>query len=96
MELGLPRRYRAEAVVTIEMEDPQEARLILNSVKPEVQHPASYRSRVQARRRGRKIELKFLSTDSTALRASINSFLRFILACRRVMSEVKALEGADH
>lgn len=92
----MPRRYRAEAEVTIEMEDPQEARLILNSIKPEVQRPASYRSRVEVSRRGRHIELKFLSTDSTALRASMNSFLRFILACRRVMSEVRALEAGNH
>ncbi len=86
------RKYRAEAIVTIEFTDRNEAKVIFNSLRPESKHPASHRSRIRIARDGRLLRFKFLSTDTTALRASMNSFLRFALACKKVVAEIRALE----
>jgi len=88
----LGRKYKARAVITIELGDRAEAESIFNSLRPESKHPAGHRSLVRLERDGRRLRLDFQSTDTTALRASMNSFLRFVLACKRVLSEMRALQ----
>ncbi|MBS7649619.1 KEOPS complex Pcc1-like subunit, partial [Candidatus Bathyarchaeota archaeon] len=50
------------------------------------------RSRVKATREGNRVTLTFESKDTTALRASINSYLSWIILLRGVYSFLESQE----
>lgn len=65
---------------TIEIEFPDEevARVVYESVKLEHESVPYRRSKIEFRREGRKVILEFTATDNSALRGTLNSYLRWI------------------
>lgn len=70
------------------------AKSICEALKPETRNPATPRANVQVIRRGKTIKLLFRAADTTALRASMNSYLRFVSAWRGVVEGLRGLGAA--
>jgi tRNA threonylcarbamoyladenosine modification (KEOPS) complex Pcc1 subunit len=78
----------ASAKLSIQLNSRRLADSIAKSLSPEVNQAGS-KSRVRVRVEQRKLELTFLARDSTALRATMNSYLRMIGACLKVTEEIE-------
>ena len=54
--------------------------MVLKALKPETEtHPSAQRSKVKVTSRQNSLILNFEAADTTALRAAINSYLRWIM-----------------
>lgn len=67
-----------ETVFNIELEDSREAEIIYNSICPEVSYARNERSRTEIELEDNVIVIKIFSRDVVSLRASINSYVRWI------------------
>lgn len=62
----------------LEMDTPEEARIIFNSIKPEIDFEQNERSKTDIRLDSNEIFINIESRDVVSLRASINSYVRWI------------------
>jgi len=69
---------KASAVVRLALPSERETAIVLRALKPETESSLTHRSRVEVSRKGRTLTLVFESTDTTALRASLNSYLSWL------------------
>ena len=69
-----------EGYVEIEFPDENTARIVYESVLYEHQTVPYRRSRVKFLLKGKKIVIRFSATDGSALRGTLNSYLRWIKA----------------
>ena len=74
------RRAVAEVEITFEKE--KEAKAVHNSLKPEEVLPDSARCRVIIMRRKNVLCIEIDAKDTAALRAALNSFLRWTMVAR--------------
>ena len=80
---------KAKATVRLKF-SPKQRQIILNSLKPEILNPASHRSRAKLYTENGMVILQIEANDSTALRASLNSYLRWINSILNVLETLKA------
>jgi tRNA threonylcarbamoyladenosine modification (KEOPS) complex Pcc1 subunit len=77
-----------EALVKIELELSEDLTLLLErSLKPEAETPSTSRARAMVESEGVKLRITIETKDTTALRAAVNSYLRWVEGC------LSALEG---
>ena len=81
----------ATAKLSIQINSRRLAAAIARSLSPEIDHPAGSKAQVRVRVEQRRLELTFLARDATALRATMNSYLRMIAACLKVTEAVENL-----
>jgi len=81
----------ARADLSIRVGSRRLAEAIASSLSPEVNHPAGSKARVSVRVKQRNLELTFLARDSTALRATMNSYLRMVAACLKVTDALESI-----
>ncbi len=74
----------AHAILHFVFSSEREAEIVCESIKPETKVTIRYRSRVKVLREGRTLSLIFESKDTTALRASINSYLSWLRLLRGI------------
>lgn len=74
----------AKAVLRIKCSSEREAEVISRAIRPETRAPVRYRSRVEVSRRNEDVILFFESKDTTSLRASINSYLSWLMALKNI------------
>jgi len=67
---------KAEAIIQLRFSSKKQLKVVLEALKPETKTPATRRSRVQVNGEGNSLTLSFEATDTSALRAAINSYLR--------------------
>jgi tRNA threonylcarbamoyladenosine modification (KEOPS) complex Pcc1 subunit len=79
----------AHAKLSIQITSRRLADAIAKSLSPEIDHPAGSKARVYVRVEQRKLELTFLARDASALRATMNSYLRMIGACLKVTEAIE-------
>lgn len=72
----------ARAVIRIKYPSEKEAEITYRAIQPETKVALRYRTRVNASRDGECLILSFEARDTTALRASINSYLSWIIAIK--------------
>jgi tRNA threonylcarbamoyladenosine modification (KEOPS) complex Pcc1 subunit len=77
---------KASAVIEFTFEGNREAEVVLRSLRPERDLPKSARCRVSLRRRKSVLCLRVEAEDTAALRAALNSFLRWITVARDMMA----------
>ena len=65
-------------MIEISFPDEETAKVVYESVLYEHESVPYRRSRIGFLRDGKKIEIRFLAKDSSALRGTINSYLRWI------------------
>ncbi|MCD6446412.1 hypothetical protein J7L49_06480 [Candidatus Bathyarchaeota archaeon] len=69
---------KAEAVVRLNLPSEKFLEVFLKALEPEVKKPPTIRSKAKIEGKGKKLILRIESRDTTALRASINAYLRWI------------------
>jgi KEOPS complex subunit Pcc1 len=69
---------KAQATVRLFFSSEKQLQVILQALKPEIETSSTYRSKVIMTAKGQGLVLDFIARDTSALRASINSYLRLI------------------
>jgi KEOPS complex subunit Pcc1 len=67
-----------ETVFSIELDSDNDAEIVYNSIKPEVNYAHNERSTTEIELKDNMIIIKIFSKDVVSLRASINSYVRWI------------------
>ena len=70
--------YGALANVEVELKDEEMCEVVYKALLPETMSKVTERSKASVRRLGAKIFLTIHAKDTTALRAAMNSYLRFL------------------
>jgi len=83
---------KAQAVIRLNFSSEKQLKVVLEALKPETRAPATRRSRVQVKGEGNSLTLSFEATDTSALRAAINSYLRFASMAINVLRLMKNVE----
>ena len=82
---------KAKAVVRIRFRSEDEAKILLESLRPEAISSINLRSRVRLSRKCDELRMFFNAKDTTALRASLNSYLRWLHLLNNVYETVKSM-----
>ena len=69
---------KAMAVLRLKFPSERHSGIIYEALMPEVEKPATVRSRVDLERNGEFLILKIEAMDTVALRAALNAYLRWI------------------
>ncbi|HVO85870.1 MAG TPA: KEOPS complex subunit Pcc1 [Candidatus Eisenbacteria bacterium] len=80
---------KTKAIVRLKLSE-QQRQIILDSLKPEVSNPASHRSRTSLYTKEELMILEIEAKDTTALRASLNSYLRWMSSILSVLKTLRA------
>jgi len=76
------------------MEFPCEKRAstVLDALKPETETSPTRRAKVDVRREGRSLTFFFKAKDTTALRASVNSYARWVMVIEEVLAGIESFQ----
>ena len=69
---------KAKAVIRLKFSSEKQLKVVMEALQPEIDTSSTPRSRVQMKAEGHGLILEFMATDTSALRASLNSYLRLI------------------
>ncbi|MBS7639347.1 MAG: KEOPS complex subunit Pcc1 [Candidatus Bathyarchaeia archaeon] len=83
----------ASAILRFTFSSEREAEIIGKSIGPETETSTKYRSKVRVTKEGKNLMIFFESTDTTALRASINSYLSWLMLLREIYRFLESNEG---
>lgn len=71
---------KASTVITLHFPSKKRLEMVLKALKPETEmYPSTRRSRVKVTSKQNSLMLRFEANDTSALRASINSYLRWVM-----------------
>ncbi len=84
---------KSRATVSLKLPSKKEAQIIVTSLKPETLRGSSHRSEASVRTEGRVLVLEIEAKDTTALRASLNAYLRWINSIFDILKNLKANES---
>ena len=82
---------KAQAIIRLNFSSEKQLKVVLEALKPETRTPPTRRSKVQMKSEGNRLTLDFKARDTSALRAAINSYLRWILLIKTVLESVSKL-----
>jgi tRNA threonylcarbamoyladenosine modification (KEOPS) complex Pcc1 subunit len=82
---------KAQAIIRLNFSSEKQLKVVLEALKPETRTPPTRRSKVQMKGEGNRLTLDFKARDTSALRAAINSYLRWILLTKTVLESVSKL-----
>lgn len=74
-----------ETVFNIELDNSHDAEIVYNSIKPEITFARNERSTSEIELTGNTINIKIFSNDVVSLRASINSYVRWIKLATEIL-----------
>jgi len=83
---------KAQAVIRLNFSSEKQLKVVLEALKPETRTPSTRRSKVQIMSEGNSLTLSFEATDTSALRAAINSYLRWIHLTKAILESVNELK----
>jgi tRNA threonylcarbamoyladenosine modification (KEOPS) complex Pcc1 subunit len=69
---------KAQAVIRLNFSSEKQLNVVLGALKPETDTSSTSRSKVDMKTEGQTLILDFTATDTSALRAAMNSYLRLI------------------
>ena len=64
-------------------------RILESSLRPEVERPSSARTRASLKAEGSVLKLEIIASDITALRAALNSYLRWVQSISDVVERTR-------
>jgi len=82
---------KAQAIIRLNFSSEKQLKVVLEALKPETRSPATRRSKVEMKGEGNSLTLNFKARDTSALRAAINSYLRWILLTKSILESVSEL-----
>ncbi len=80
-------------VVRLNFPSEERLKIVLGALEPETRTPPSSRSRVKVEGRRSSLTLSFEATDMSALRAAVNSYLRWVSLVNDMCSALDSLRG---
>jgi tRNA threonylcarbamoyladenosine modification (KEOPS) complex Pcc1 subunit len=80
---------RAEAIIRLRFSSDRLLRVLLEALGPEMKAARSRRSRAEIRGEQKFLTLMFEARDPSALRAALNSYLRWILLTTTVVESIE-------
>jgi KEOPS complex subunit Pcc1 len=80
---------KAKATVRLGFASKEQLEMVLSAIKPEAENQASPRARTILKKDGNSLLLKVEADDTTALRASLNAYLRWASAVLEVLEVLK-------
>ncbi len=75
----------------IEFEDKNQAEIVMKALEPEVDSSPSERATVELNLTGKVLDVNITASDATSLRASVNSYLRWIILSLDVLNVNKLI-----
>jgi tRNA threonylcarbamoyladenosine modification (KEOPS) complex Pcc1 subunit len=75
----------ATAIVRLKFPSEKRLEIVFNALKPEVDKPATMRSRAKLEKEDNFLVLKVEARDTVALRAALNAYLRWINSMMNVL-----------
>jgi tRNA threonylcarbamoyladenosine modification (KEOPS) complex Pcc1 subunit len=72
------RKLKSRIVIRLNFPSEERLKIVLSALEPETRTPPSPRSRAKVEGKGRNLILSFEATDTSALRAAVNSYLRWV------------------
>lgn len=82
-------KVKTNAIVRLRLSSEKELNAILDALKPEADAPITRRSKVNLTRQGLFVILNFEAEDVVALRAALNSYLRWIDSTINVVHSIE-------
>jgi len=79
----------SSAVVRLKFPSEKRLEIVFKALKPEVDKPATMRSRAKLEKDGAFLVLKVDARDTVALRAALNAYLRWINSMMNVLDVLK-------
>jgi KEOPS complex subunit Pcc1 len=79
----------AQAVVRLEFLSEKQLKVVLEALKPETETSSTNRSKVHMKTNNQSLILEFNARDTSALRASMNSYLRLIGVAMNLQKLIK-------
>jgi KEOPS complex subunit Pcc1 len=83
---------KARAVVRLKFPSEKHSRIIYEALMPEIEKPATVRSRVDLEKDCEVLILKIDARDTVALRAALNAYLRWV---KSVLGVLEVLENVS-
>lgn len=83
---------KTQAIIRLNFSTEKQLKIVLEALKPETRTPPTRRSKVQIKGEGNSLTLNFKASDTSALRAAINSYLRWILLTKTILESVSELQ----
>jgi tRNA threonylcarbamoyladenosine modification (KEOPS) complex Pcc1 subunit len=90
--VGKPE-MKTQAVIRLNFSSEKQLKVMLEALKPETRTRPTHRSKVQIMSEANSLTLNFEATDTSALRAAINSYLRFTSLVSNVL---RLIENAEN
>jgi KEOPS complex subunit Pcc1 len=84
-------RKQAYAIIHLDFPSENYAKIIYEAIKPETKTSPTPRAKVKLRRDANNLVLTFKARDAAALRASINSILRFTNSLMQILNVIKKI-----
>jgi tRNA threonylcarbamoyladenosine modification (KEOPS) complex Pcc1 subunit len=82
---------KSRIVVRLDFPSEERLKIVLDALKPETRTTLSPRSRVKVEGMGSSLILNFEATDTSALRAALNSYLRWVCLVKDMCSALDTL-----
>ena len=82
---------KAQAIIRLNLSSERQVKIVLEALNPETRSPSTNRSKVQMKGEGNSLTLNFEARDTSALRAAMNSYLRWILLTKTMLESVGEL-----
>lgn len=79
---------RMHATVTLSFSSNKRLNVVLQALRPETRDSPTLRSKVKLEGKGKSLTLLFEAEDTTALRASVNSYLRWISSTKAILETI--------
>ena len=87
------RSEKSSAVIRMEFASAREAEAVRRALAPEEDLPASTRGRATVKRRENVLFLRVDAEDTAALRAALNSFIRWAIVARDMLEPRRKNNG---
>lgn len=87
---------KKKTVIHLETSSEKQVEAILKALLPETRKPATYRSKVSIKGEGRTLIMQVDAKDTSALRATLNSYLRWIALVEDTYETLGQLERRCH
>jgi KEOPS complex subunit Pcc1 len=91
-EFGVAK-VKTKATIYLKFPSEKQLGIVLHSLKPEAERPATARSRTRLKKENRSLILSVEATDTIALRASLNAYLRWINSILDVFDVLKTQQN---
>lgn len=83
---------KRKAIITIEFESEEQLNVLQQALMPETKKPLTSRSRVSIEGEGKGFAIHIEARDTPALRATINSYLRWVGIAKRTYEVILNLK----